>query len=127
MKIKWQLKLTRSTEDINSRRTDRQTFDKHADSHYSNICVFVQLKELEEEWGKLPGTPAAPTRLLRSQQQQDTFVTPPSSSSESAGGAVGGAAAPVAPQVIDPYDLADPEDFLGKMPKDFFDKIVRKT
>ncbi len=33
-------------------------------------------------------------------------------------------AAASAAMAIDPYDLADPEDFLGKMPKDFFDKIV---
>lgn len=50
-----------------------------------------------------------------------------SSSSSGPGGegeAVGGAVEAV-PQAIDPYDLADPEDFLGKMPKDFFEKIVR--
>jgi hypothetical protein len=28
------------------------------------------------------------------------------------------------PEAIDPYDFADPEDFLGKMPKDFFERIV---
>ncbi len=26
---------------------------------------------------------------------------------------------------LDPYDLADPEEMLGKMPKDFYEKLVR--
>ena len=83
------------------------------------------MKELEEEWGKISGAPA-PTRFLRSQQAQ-AVAAPVASSGGGGGGddgAVGGAVAVAAPQVIDPYDLADPEDFLGKMPKDFFEKIV---
>ena len=31
-------------------------------------CVSQQMKELEEEFSKLPPTPPAPSRLLRSQQ-----------------------------------------------------------
>ena len=86
------------------------------------------MKELEEEWGKLPATPSAPTRFLRSQQQvaQAAPTAPTSGGGGDEGGAVGGAVAAAVPAAIDPYDLADPEDFLGKMPKDFFDKIVRR-
>ena len=91
------------------------------------VCVRAQLKELEEEWGKLSGTPSVPTRFLRSQQQQQAAAVPVAASSSggvAAEGAGGGVAAAVVPEVVDPYDLADPEDFLGKMPKDFFEKIV---
>ena len=38
------------------------------------------MKELEEEFAKLPGDPSVPTRLLRSQQQV-VQATPTSSSS----------------------------------------------
>ena len=94
----------------------------------SGVCLICfQLKELEEEWGKLSGAPGAPPRLLRSQQAQPPAVA--SGGGADGGGGGGGeerssegvAAAPVA---IDPYDLADPEELLGKMPKDFFEKVV---
>lgn len=89
----------------------------------TNICLAcMQLKELEEEWGKVAGTPSAPTRFLRSQQQQQAQAVPVAAS----GGEDEDESVTVTASVeaIDPYDLADPEDFLGKMPKDFFEKIV---
>ena len=91
----------------------------------------MQLKELEEEWAKLPGTPPAPTRYLRSQQAQSQAVASAGGGGGGGGGSgdgeEGGVEAAAAPVVIDPYDLADPEDFLGKLPKDFYEKIVRHT
>jgi len=36
----------------------------------SRFLNVLQLKELDEEWGKLPPTPPAPTRFTRSQQQK---------------------------------------------------------
>ncbi len=83
------------------------------------------MKELEEEWGKLPGTPSVPTRFLRSDQQQEAAAVGVASGrgGDEDGEAGADIVAPVA-QVMDPYDFADPEDFLGKMPKDFFEKIV---
>ena len=39
---------------------------RNIDTHY---FISLQMKELEEAWGALPGEPAVPTRLLRSQQQ----------------------------------------------------------
>ena len=35
-----------------------------------------------------------------------------------------GVAVSAAPIAIDPYDLADPVDMLGKLPKNFFDQLV---
>ena len=93
------------------------------------MCLaYIQLKELEEEWGKVAGTPSVPTRFLRSQQQQQAQAVPAAASGGGDGGGDEGVAVAAASvEVIDPYDLADPEDFLGKMPKDFFEKIVSKN
>ena len=41
-------------------------------------------------------------------------------SGEDVGGEVGGAS-----DAIDPYDLLDPVDVLGELPKDFYTRIVR--
>lgn len=96
-------------------------------SHYSQwshvITLLVQMKELEEEFGKVTGGPPAPNRLLRSQQQA-AAAAPVVVASEGDGGAV--AAVSAAP-AIDPFDLIDPTDFLGKMPKDFYERIVRTS
>ena len=86
----------------------------------------LQLKELEEEWGKISGPPPPPTRRLRSQQAAAAAPVAVAAAFGGGGGGDtgGGGVVEAVPEVIDPYDLADPEDFLGKMPKDFFDKIV---
>ncbi len=84
------------------------------------------MKELEEEWAKLPGDPAVPSRFLRSQQQvlQTQALTPSPSV-----GAVGGAETFASPvpvvEAVDPYELIDPVDMLSSMPKDFFERVVR--
>ncbi|CAL8351661.1 unnamed protein product [Merluccius merluccius] len=73
----------------------------------------VQLKELEEEWGKVaPGAPRQ-SRFLRSQQQQQQQQ------------AQSPAEDPTDPQV-DPYELLDPVEILSKLPKDFYEKIEAK-
>uniref|UniRef100_A0A8C3HP73 Cytoskeleton associated protein 5 n=1 Tax=Chrysemys picta bellii TaxID=8478 RepID=A0A8C3HP73_CHRPI len=74
----------------------------------------VQLKELEEEWVKLP--PAAPkqTRFLRSQQELKAKFE----QQQAAGG-------DVVPQV-DAYELLEAVEILSKLPKDFYDKIEAK-
>uniref|UniRef100_A0A8C5B7T5 Cytoskeleton-associated protein 5-like n=1 Tax=Gadus morhua TaxID=8049 RepID=A0A8C5B7T5_GADMO len=76
----------------------------------------VQLKELEEEWGKVaPGAPR-PSRFLRSQQQhQQKHVE----------AAVDEAEDDSVPH-MDPYELLDPVDILSKLPKDFYEKIESK-
>ncbi len=84
----------------------------------------LQLKELEEEWSKLPGVPPIPPRRLRSDQA--TLAEAPAAAEGEKGDSddEGGAVA-IAPVALDPYDLADPVDMLGKMPKDFYEKLVR--
>ena len=85
------------------------------------------MKELEEEWGKLSGGPAVPTRLLRSQQAQ--AATPQAvggggGGEEGGGGEVGGAVGGGGAEAIDPYDLLDPVDVLAQLPKDFYTRVV---
>uniref|UniRef100_A0A8C2Q426 Cytoskeleton associated protein 5 n=1 Tax=Cyprinus carpio TaxID=7962 RepID=A0A8C2Q426_CYPCA len=76
----------------------------------------VQLKELEEEWVKLP--PAAPkqTRFLRSQQDLKAKFEQQQ--------AAGGDEADAAP--VDPYELLEAVEILSKLPKDFYEKIEAK-
>ena len=85
------------------------------------------MKELDAEWEKLEGG-AVPTRFLRSEQAAAEAAA------ASGGGGGGdddagesgdeGGEAIAAPVAIDPYDLADPVDMLGKMPKNFYDQLV---
>ncbi|XP_027891721.1 cytoskeleton-associated protein 5 isoform X3 [Xiphophorus couchianus] len=83
----------------------------------------VQLKELEEEWVKLPPSPPKQTRFLRSQQdlkakfeQQQAQGGEQSDGDEEEETAV----------AVDPYDLLEPVEILSKMPKDFYEKIEAK-
>ncbi|XP_056463774.1 cytoskeleton-associated protein 5-A-like isoform X2 [Gadus chalcogrammus] len=84
----------------------------------------VQLKELEEEWGKVaPGAPR-PSRFLRSQQQnQQKHVEAAVDEAEDVHGN-----SDVEDSVphMDPYELLDPVDILSKLPKDFYEKMESK-
>lgn len=83
----------------------------------------VQLKELEEEWVKLPtGTPK-PSRFLRSQQELEAKLEQQQSAGRDAEG--GGDDGDEAPQ-IDAYELLEAVEILSKLPKDFYDKIEAK-
>ncbi|XP_072905784.1 cytoskeleton-associated protein 5 isoform X4 [Hemitrygon akajei] len=81
----------------------------------------VQLKELEEEWVKLPTTAPRQSRFLRSQQdlktkfEQQQAVGEDEEDEEEA-------EAPV----VDAYELLEPVEILLKLPKDFYDKIEAK-
>ena len=87
--------------------------------------LLLQVKELEVEWEKVSESPPAPARLLRSQQKQTAVgVASGGGNDDDDEGDEEGEEVAQVPQVMDPYDLADPEDFLGKLPKDFFEKIV---
>lgn len=87
------------------------------------------MKELDAEWEKLAGAAAVPTRFLRSQQAAAEVAAvgggggggggEGDGGDDDVGGAVG-----AAPVEIDPYDLADPVDMLGKLPKNFYDQLV---
>ncbi|CAI8010225.1 Cytoskeleton-associated protein 5 [Geodia barretti] len=70
----------------------------------------VQMKELDDEWGKMSGGPALPNRRLRSQQETAAVVSAGGGGGGAdSGGDVGGAVGE-ASDAIDPYDLLDPVD-----------------
>ncbi|XP_015239283.1 PREDICTED: cytoskeleton-associated protein 5 [Cyprinodon variegatus] len=82
----------------------------------------VQLKELEEEWVKLPSSPPKQTRFLRSQQDlKAKFEQQQAQGEQSDGDEEEEVAA-----AVDPYDLLEPVEILSKLPKDFYDKIEAK-
>ncbi|XP_051000069.1 cytoskeleton-associated protein 5 [Acomys russatus] len=83
----------------------------------------VQLKELEEEWVKLPTGIPKPSRFLRSQQELEAKLE----QQQSAGGDAesGGDDGDEVPQ-IDAYELLEAVEILSKLPKDFYDKIEAK-
>ncbi|XP_062856912.1 cytoskeleton-associated protein 5 isoform X2 [Trichomycterus rosablanca] len=84
----------------------------------------VQLKELEEEWVKLPAGVPKQSRFLRSQQDlKAKFEQQQASGGDEADGEEeedGGA-----PQV-DPYELLEAVEILSKLPKDFYENIEAK-
>ncbi|XP_070686907.1 cytoskeleton-associated protein 5 [Pempheris klunzingeri] len=82
----------------------------------------VQLKELEEEWVKLPSSPPKQTRFLRSQQDlKAKFEQQQAQGEESDGEDEAETAA-----AVDPYELLEAVEILSKMPKDFYEKIEAK-
>ncbi|XP_014829257.1 PREDICTED: cytoskeleton-associated protein 5 isoform X4 [Poecilia mexicana] len=83
----------------------------------------VQLKELEEEWVKLPPSPPKQTRFLRSQQDlKAKFEQQQAQGGEQSDGDEEEETA----AAVDPYDLLEPVEILSKMPKDFYEKIEAK-
>uniref|UniRef100_A0A2K5E353 Cytoskeleton-associated protein 5 n=1 Tax=Aotus nancymaae TaxID=37293 RepID=A0A2K5E353_AOTNA len=83
----------------------------------------VQLKELEEEWVKLPTSAPRPSRFLRSQQELEAKLEQQQSAGGDAEG--GGDDGDEVPQ-IDAYELLEAVEILSKLPKDFYDKIEAK-
>ncbi|XP_078405682.1 cytoskeleton-associated protein 5 [Cetorhinus maximus] len=81
----------------------------------------VQLKELEEEWVKLPTTAPRQTRFLRSQQDLKSKFE----QHQAAGDEEDVDEESEAP-VVDAYDLLESVEILLKLPKDFYDKIEAK-
>ncbi|KAI2648457.1 Cytoskeleton-associated protein 5 [Labeo rohita] len=84
----------------------------------------VQLKELEEEWVKLPTAAPKQTRFLRSQQDLKAKFEQQQAAGDEADGDDDDDAAD-APQV-DPYELLEAVEILSKLPKDFYEKIEAK-
>ncbi|XP_075439924.1 cytoskeleton-associated protein 5 isoform X3 [Ascaphus truei] len=82
----------------------------------------VQLKDLEEEWVKVPQIAPKQTRFLRSQQDLKAKFE-----QQQAGGDAEGEECDeeVVPQV-DAYELLEAVEILSKLPKDFYDKIEAK-
>uniref|UniRef100_A0A2K6FDL7 Cytoskeleton-associated protein 5 n=1 Tax=Propithecus coquereli TaxID=379532 RepID=A0A2K6FDL7_PROCO len=83
----------------------------------------VQLKELEEEWVRLPTGAPKPSRFLRSQQELEAKLELQQSAGGDAEG--GGDDGDEVPQ-IDAYELLEAVEVLSKLPKDFYDKIEAK-
>uniref|UniRef100_A0A1I8NBI3 TOG domain-containing protein n=1 Tax=Musca domestica TaxID=7370 RepID=A0A1I8NBI3_MUSDO len=83
----------------------------------------VTIKELEDEFDKLKGEKAEPSRYLKSQQEKQQQISAAAAESNDNGNDddvdAGG-------EEIDPMDLIDPVDILSKMPKDFYEKLEEK-
>ncbi|XP_040894038.1 cytoskeleton-associated protein 5 isoform X2 [Toxotes jaculatrix] len=83
----------------------------------------VQLKELEEEWVKLPSSPPKQSRFLRSQQDLKAKFE----HQQAQGGAQSdGEDVTETVAAMDPYELLEAVEILSKMPKDFYEKIEAK-
>ncbi|XP_041917900.1 cytoskeleton-associated protein 5-A-like isoform X2 [Alosa sapidissima] len=90
----------------------------------------VQLKELEEEWTKLPASAPKQSRFLRSQQDlkakhEQQQLKEAAGGDEADGGGGGGDDDDDTP-VVDPYEHMEAVEILSKLPKDFYDKIEAK-
>ncbi|XP_041650942.1 cytoskeleton-associated protein 5 isoform X2 [Cheilinus undulatus] len=83
----------------------------------------VQLKELEEEWVKLPTAPPKQTRFLRS--QQDLKAKFEQQQAQGGDQSDGDAEVDTA-TAVDPYELLEAVEILSKLPKDFYEKIEAK-
>ncbi|KAK3536056.1 hypothetical protein QTP70_026011 [Hemibagrus guttatus] len=83
----------------------------------------VQLKELEEEWVKLPAGVPKQSRFLRSQQDLKAKFE----QQQAAGGdEADGDDDDVVDAQVDPYELLEAVEILSKIPKDFYEKIEAK-
>ncbi|KAM9854380.1 cytoskeleton-associated protein 5 [Aulostomus maculatus] len=83
----------------------------------------VLLKELEEEWVKLPPSPPKQSRFLRSQQDlKAKFEQQQAQGGEHSDG--DDEEETVA--AVDPYELLEAVEILSKLPKDFYEKIEAK-
>nr|XP_033784266.1 cytoskeleton-associated protein 5 isoform X2 [Geotrypetes seraphini] len=83
----------------------------------------VQLKELEEEWVKVPSTAPKQSRFLHSQQDLKVkFEQQQAAGGDSDAGVEDGEDVPQ----IDAYELLEAVEILSKLPKDFYEKIEAK-
>ncbi|KAM6973183.1 cytoskeleton-associated protein 5 [Aplochiton taeniatus] len=83
----------------------------------------VQLKELEEEWVKLPTSAPKQSRFLRSQQDMKAKFD---QQQAAGGGEADGDDDDDGPVQVDAYELLEAVEILSKLPKDFYDKIEAK-
>lgn len=84
----------------------------------------VTLTELENDFEKVRGGRAAPTRYLRSQQQKMAKQVESQGAESAAVEEVDGGG--VAQPQIDPFELMTSIDVLSKLPKDFFEQCEAK-
>ncbi|XP_046898136.1 cytoskeleton-associated protein 5-like isoform X2 [Hypomesus transpacificus] len=86
----------------------------------------VLLRELEEEWARLPATPATQTRFLRSQQHLRDASLQQHQQAEAGPHQADGVGTEQCVPDVDPFELLEPVEILSKLPKDFHDKIEAK-
>ncbi|KAK6291203.1 hypothetical protein J4Q44_G00384010 [Coregonus suidteri] len=86
----------------------------------------VQLKELEEEWVKVPSSAPRQSRFLRSQQDLRAKFEEQQAEAGSDGDCEDGDCEDESAPQVDPYELLDPVEILSKLPKDFYEKIEAK-
>ncbi|TPX69294.1 hypothetical protein SpCBS45565_g02541 [Spizellomyces sp. 'palustris'] len=82
----------------------------------------VQIKELHDQFDKLPQERATPERLIRSEQAKIQAQGPAADGDEGAGESINGV--DDAPEPVDAYDLADPVNILDKLPKNFYEQLA---
>ncbi|CAH2325956.1 cytoskeleton-associated 5-like isoform X1 [Pelobates cultripes] len=82
----------------------------------------VQLKDLEEEWVKLPQSAPKQCRFLRSQQDLKAKFEQQAAAGDGGDEECEEEAIPQ----VDAYELLEAVEILAKMPKDFYDKIEAK-
>ncbi|KAM4603075.1 cytoskeleton-associated protein 5-like [Polymixia lowei] len=86
----------------------------------------VQLKELEEEWVKVPSGAPRQSRFLRSQQDLRAKYEQRQQQEEESGEDQANEDTQDLAQQVDPYELLEPVEILSKLPKDFYEKIEAK-
>uniref|UniRef100_A0AAY5EUX3 TOG domain-containing protein n=1 Tax=Electrophorus electricus TaxID=8005 RepID=A0AAY5EUX3_ELEEL len=87
----------------------------------------VLLKDLEEEWAKLPSSAPRQSRFLRSQQDLRAKYEEQQQQQPDGDTADGDAAdLEDAAPTVDAYELLEAVEILSKMPKDFYEKIEAK-
>ncbi|KAI4875261.1 hypothetical protein NFI96_023924 [Prochilodus magdalenae] len=86
----------------------------------------VLLKELEEEWAKLPASAPRQSRFLRSQQDLREKFEQQQQNGEDGGDEGDGDDSEEAAPAVDAYELLEAVEILSKLPKDFFEKIEAK-
>ncbi|XP_017577552.1 cytoskeleton-associated protein 5-A-like isoform X1 [Pygocentrus nattereri] len=86
----------------------------------------VLLKELEEEWAKLPSSAPRQTRFLRSQQDLRVKFEQQQQNEGEGGDDGDGEDSEEAAPAVDAYELLEAVEILSKLPKDFYEKIEAK-
>ncbi|KAL6468523.1 hypothetical protein MHYP_G00220470 [Metynnis hypsauchen] len=86
----------------------------------------VLLKELEEEWAKLPSSAPRQTRFLRSQQDLRVKFEQQQQNGGEGGDEGDGEDSEEAAPAVDAYELLEAVEILSKLPKDFYEKIEAK-
>ncbi|XP_062868509.1 cytoskeleton-associated protein 5-like isoform X2 [Trichomycterus rosablanca] len=86
----------------------------------------VLMKELEEEWAKLPSSAPKQCRFLRSQQDLKAKFEQQQNGGEGDEDEDGDGGSEEAAPAVDAYELLEEVEILSKLPKDFYEKIEAK-